>query len=587
MSATRSSPSAGRAPTQITVYLSNSGNYEWTLGMNIIVSSNNSYLTYLCPMPDVSNIFRDDQWHMVTLTRNNNDMGTLYLDGSPIMINLGGGQGRVQSLCMSNTVTNLQNGSNDLRIGTDGSSYFKGSLDDIRVYDRALSASEIEALASPTEVSVQGTASAAEPSTPGTFTVSRVGVLGSNLTVLYTVSGTAVAGTNYVALPGSVVIPAGQSSATITVTPINDYSLDFTQTIVVTLQSANDYELGSSPSASIDLLDDNVPTVTLAMTQNYASETDLGAGLFTLTRSGTGPALTANALSVYYTIGGTAVSGVDYAALSGVATIPAGQTSATIPVTPLGDTMSVSDATVSLALSSGAYTNGSATSGTVVIFNQALPTVSITASSPNASEVGPVDGAFTVTRSGSTAGALTVYYTISGTAVAGTDYTALPGSVTIPAGQTSASFTVAPIDNDLLEGPQTVTATLVPFGVRYDLDGDGVIDQSDVDDLVRNILHTNYGDANLDHYTDFGDFQTLLYDWMGHYGWAGGDFNGDGVSTLATSRSCWITGTPLAGAAARRWACRATSTATGWSTPRTSTHSTRISPPRCRRTTTG
>ncbi len=346
--------SLGSPDSDVTLALASNGTYEWTLGLYFqdIQMTGGNYTTWvqLCPMPDVSNIFRDDQWHMVTITRNNNNVGRLYLDGSPLPINLGGGQGRVLSLDMGGLVDNIQDGDYDLYLGRDigGWNYFDGSLDDIRVYDRALSASEIEALASPTEVSVQGTASAAEPSTPGTFTVSRVGVLGSNLTVLYTVSGTAVAGTNYVALPGSVVIPAGQSSATITVTPINDYSLDFTQTIVVTLQSANDYELGSSPSASIDLLDDNVPTVTLAMTQNYASETDLGAGLFTLTRSGTGPALTANALSVYYTIGGTAVSGVDYAALSGVATIPAGQTSATIPVTPLGDTMSVSDATVSL-----------------------------------------------------------------------------------------------------------------------------------------------------------------------------------------------------------------------------------------------
>ena len=47
--------------------------------------------------------------------------------------------------------------------------------------------------------------------------------------------------------------------------------------------------------------------------------------------------------------------------------------------------------------------------------------------------------------------------------------------------------------------------------------------------LVQNILNTTYGDANLDCKVDFADFQALLYDWMGHYGWAGGDFNGDGV----------------------------------------------------------
>ena len=162
----------GQSATQITVYLSNNGSYEWTLGMNIIISSQNTFLTYLCPMPDVSNIFRDDQWHMVTLTRDSNNVGTLYLDGSPLMINLGGGQGRVQSLNMSNTVTNLQNGNNNLWIGTDGSSYFKGSLDDIRVYNRGLSASEVQAMADLPPVTIQAdNAQASENGLAGTISV--------------------------------------------------------------------------------------------------------------------------------------------------------------------------------------------------------------------------------------------------------------------------------------------------------------------------------------------------------------------------------------------------------------------------------
>ena len=55
------------------------------------------------------------------------------------------------------------------------------------------------------------------------------------------------------------------------------------------------------------------------------------------------------------------------------------------------------------------------------------------------------------------------------------------------------------------------------------------VGQEDVTYEVQNILHTAYGDANLDCKVDFYDFQQLLYHWMGHYDWAGGDFNGDGV----------------------------------------------------------
>ena len=53
--------------------------------------------------------------------------------------------------------------------------------------------------------------------TNATFTVRSDRIVPSNLTVQYSVSGTALAGKDYQALTGSVTIPAGQTSASITV----------------------------------------------------------------------------------------------------------------------------------------------------------------------------------------------------------------------------------------------------------------------------------------------------------------------------------------------------------------------------------
>ena len=47
----------------------------------------------------------------------------------------------------------------------------------------------------------------------GAFTVTRTGDTSAPLTVHYTVAGTAVAGTDYVSLPGAVTIEAGSSTA--------------------------------------------------------------------------------------------------------------------------------------------------------------------------------------------------------------------------------------------------------------------------------------------------------------------------------------------------------------------------------------
>ena len=87
--------------------------------------------------------------------------------------------------------------------------------------------------------------------------------------------------------------------------------------------------------------------------------------------------------------------------------------------------------------------------------------VTLEAADDSASEAGGT-GSFRVTRpAAATNGALTVFYTLGGTAENGADYATLPGSVTIPAGATSAAFTVTPLaDAVWSEGDETVTATL-------------------------------------------------------------------------------------------------------------------------------
>jgi hypothetical protein len=70
---------------------------------------------------------------------------------------------------------------------------------------------------------------------------------------------------------------------------------------------------------------------------------------------------------------------------------------------------------------------------------------------------GPKTATFTVGRFGDTNGDLTVPYAIGGTASNGVDYVALPGSVTIPAGERSALIMIVPID----DGPPDVNKTVV------------------------------------------------------------------------------------------------------------------------------
>jgi hypothetical protein len=89
-----------------------------------------------------------------------------------------------------------------------------------------------------------------------------------------------------------------------------------------------------------------------------------------------------------------------------------------------------------------------------------LPAVTISASDPSAAENGPNSGAFTVTRSGSTAAPLVVQYSVGGTAASGGDYSSLSGLVTIPAGQASATISLVPINDAIAEASETVIVTL-------------------------------------------------------------------------------------------------------------------------------
>ncbi|MEX2185287.1 MAG: right-handed parallel beta-helix repeat-containing protein, partial [Pirellulales bacterium] len=64
---------------------------------------------------------------------------------------------------------------------------------------------------------------------------------------------------------------------------------------------------------------------------------------------------------------------------------------------------------------------------------------------------------------------------------------------------------------------------------QFDLNGDMLVDQADVDYLVETILGTHYGDANLDLVVDAADAAILAsnFGWSGGPAWARGNTNGD------------------------------------------------------------
>ena len=101
------------------------------------------------------------------------------------------------------------------------------------------------------------------------FAVRRFGDCSQALTVGYKTSGTATNGVQYVALPGSVTIPAGQAYALIPLVPIDDGRPDINRTAILALTASTNqppgYLLGFPRTAAALILDSNEPLPRTAM----------------------------------------------------------------------------------------------------------------------------------------------------------------------------------------------------------------------------------------------------------------------------------------------------------------------------------
>jgi hypothetical protein len=195
----------------------------------------------------------------------------------------------------------------------------------------------------------------------------------------------------------------------------------------------------SAPTYSVS---ENVGTATITATLNSAS------------------GVTARA--AFSTGDGTASDGSDYTAVSGILTFLPGVTSQTFNVPILDDLLVEPTEAFTVALSSPSNAIlGAPNPATVsIVDNDVYPTVQFSASNYAVNENAGT-ATITVTLSASYPATTKIdYATSNGTAIAGSDYTAVSGTLTFTPGVTSQTFNV-PIINDTLKEPnETVNLTL-------------------------------------------------------------------------------------------------------------------------------
>ena len=178
------------------------------------------------------------------------------------------------------------------------------------------------------------------------FTVSLDVESGEALSVDYATSaGSATAGSDYTETSGTLNIAAGDDSGTVSVPIGNDRLEEEDETFTLTLSNASNASIGTA-SATATITDNDTPRLTVA----DATATEGSAVVFTVSLG----AITAADVTVEYaTADVSATAGADYTAAASDAslTIAAGQTSGTISIDTLDDSLDEGDETFTLTLS--------------------------------------------------------------------------------------------------------------------------------------------------------------------------------------------------------------------------------------------
>jgi len=294
------------------------------------------------------------------------------------------------------------------------------------------------------------------------FTVARSGPTTHPLSVTLEVGGTATPVSDYIDLSAAVVIPAGSAFVNLPVVALEDLYLEGNETVTLKVVESSGYTASPDP-ASVTIVDNDMPRVTIVATDAVASESGPDTGIMIITREGD----MNSELLVSYLVGGTAVSGRDYRALSGTVTIPAGQPMTSIVITPRDNGVRDGGNTVEVYLADRpTYNIGTPNTAKLFIADRALPVVTVTASDETAAE--PSDaGELTFTRTGDVSRELVVDLKWGGNAKPVADYTPI-SRIRFPAAQNRMIVSVSPVDDRLREDPEYIVVTILP-GAEYNV----------------------------------------------------------------------------------------------------------------------
>jgi len=253
----------------------------------------------------------------------------------------------------------------------------------------------------------------------------------------------------------------------ITVTIVDDTEYEGDESFSISLSNpTGGASLGSPAVATVTISDNELPPPAgeLALQSGSYSVSEAGATISLNVVRGNGDA---GAVSVdFSTTDGSATAGSDYQASSGTLSFADGELSKTVQVTILDDAVFEGDELFYVQLSNpqgGATLGNPASAAVTIIEDEATPPAGILRLA-SASYSVPENGnelVLQVERVSGDFGAVTVEYgSIDGTAIAGSDYTAVSGVLSFADGEVVKSISLPILDDAVYEGDETLELQL-------------------------------------------------------------------------------------------------------------------------------
>ena len=344
-----------------------------------------------------------------------------------------------------------------------------------------------------------------------TFTANLSQQSGKAVSVdIATSDGTATAPSDYTANSTTLNFAPGDTGKSFSVSVNGDLFVEPNETLTVTLSNPTNVAIGTASAIGTITNDDTPPSASINDVSVIEGDSGTATATFTVLLSK--PAVESVSVDHATTDGGATTPG-DYTATSGTLTFGVGASSMPVTVLVNGDTTDELNETFLVNLSNAVGLTITDGQGQGTIIDDDGPSISIGDVSANEGTI----ATFTVSLSAATVQPVTVSYaTADATGVAGFDYVATSGSITIQPGDTTAPIPVSTLQDFNNEPNETFFVNLSnpSGGTLSDGQGQGTIVDDDFVSLsVGDTSVTEGGSASFTVSLSGTSFQTVTVDY--------------------------------------------------------------------------